>query len=663
MKLSVRWKIIGIVIAIVVLGLGSLATISSIIISNKTEEAVIDQSTSIVDQLSQNVERILNSYENALLTIAQSDEIEHYYTNNTALFDEADKILRTDFEAFLNTYSDASGIYTATADHIMYEPHFDGLEDIDASTRPWYQIGMEKPDEVVWTEPYLDAATGNFTITAVKGIYVDGKQIGIIAADILLQNLTTMVSNMELGYEGFPIILDRKGIAIVHPEQSGEDLTNEAYIQKMLQSTTTSDSFEANIAGDDHIIISKKIENVDWTVATIYDKKSVNSVATEIQKIIFAITVIILALTFIVLFFFISKIIAPLYTLGTLMGRVSQGDLTVHIDVKSQDEIGRLAHHFNEMIDEMKKIIGVVKHSSDQVDDRSQHLSGMAEETSASSVQVTHSVAEIASSATNTSEQADIVTEQSSSLSEKIDNMKRLSTNVETTTHQAAKLNLNGRKKMANLLDSFHANEEELGEMTKVITTLEQKIGAIDTIMDTISSISAQTNLLALNASIEAARAGEHGKGFAVVADEVRKLAEQSASATEVVKQTITELQGQSTHVTKRMNDMQKSFNDSNKIVNNTNEMFTELSHLIDEVNRSFISVHAEIDNVNNYKDRVLKTIEGMAMNSQSASAACQEVSAATDEQLHAIQSVAEASEQLNQLSADLTSVISKFKI
>lgn len=663
MKLSVRWKIIGIVITIVVLGLGSLATISSIIISNKTEEAVIEQSKSIVDQLSSNVESILNVYGNALLMLAESDEIEHYYTNNTALFDEADNTLRQDFQTFLNSYSNAAGIYTATVDHIMYEPHFDGLEEIDPTTRPWYQLGMANPARVVWTEPYLDAATGQFTITGVKGIYVNGKQIGILAADILLQDLTTMVSNMELGYEGYPVIFDQKGMAIVHPEQAGEDLTNETYVQQLLQSSTTSESFEATINGADHIIVSKKIDNVNWAIGTIYDKKSVHSVATNIQKIIFVITVIILGVTFVVLFFFISKIIAPLYTLGTLMGRVSKGDLTVHIDVKSHDEIGRLAHHFNAMIDEMKQIIGVVKHSSEQVDDRSQHLSAMAEETSASSVQVTQSVSEIAASATSTSEQADTVTEQSTSLSEKIDNMNRLSTNVETTTYQAATLNLNGREKMTDLLESFHANEKELGEMTNVITALEQKIGAIDTIMDTISSISAQTNLLALNASIEAARAGEHGKGFAVVADEVRKLAEQSASATEVVKQTITELQSQSHHVTTRMNEMQKSFNDSNKIVYSTNEMFTELSRLIDEVNASFISVHTEIDSVNKYKDRVLDTIEEMAMNSQTAAAACQEVSAATDEQLHAIQSVAEASEQLNQLSTDLATAVSKFKL
>ncbi|MBD8033692.1 MULTISPECIES: methyl-accepting chemotaxis protein [Solibacillus] len=662
MKISVKWKIIGIVIMIIIIGLGSLATISSIIISNKTEESVVNQSKIIVEQLSTNVQTVLENYGNSLQIIAQSDEIENYYLNNSVLFDEADATLRQDFQTFLATYPNVSGIYTADVEGLMYEPHFDGLEDIDATTRPWYQLGLENPDVVSWTEPYLDAATGTFTITGVTGIKVNDQVTGVLAADILLTNLTEMVSAMELGYKGYPVIFDRTGLAIVHPDLAGEDLSGEPYAKQLLQ-TTESATIKESINNVASIIVSERIDNVDWTIATIYDKSSLNSTATDIQKIIFLITIGILTITFIVLYFFISKIVQPLFALGTLMGKVSQGDLTVHIDVKTKDEIGRLAHHFNSMIGEMKNIISIVKTSSEQVDDRSQHLSAMAEQTSASSVQVAQAVNEIAISAANTSDQADIVTEQSTSLSEKINNMKNLSTQVEQTTKEAASLNQEGRQKMDNLLESFTENDQELIELTKVIMLLESQIVSIDSIMNTISSISTQTNLLALNASIEAARAGEHGKGFAVVAEEVRKLAEQSAEATETVKKTIHQLQSQSHDVTIRMNEMKRSFNESNEVVNTTGELFAQLSNLIDRVNHSFIAVHSEIDNVNKYKDRVLDTIEEMSMNSQTAAAACEEVSASTDEQLHAIQSVAQASEELNHLSTDLATAVSRFKI
>lgn len=662
MKLSIKWKIIGIVILIIVLGLGSLATVSSMIISKKTEENVINQSRTIVNQLSLNVQTVLDNYGQSLQMMAQSDEIENYFRNSSVIFDEADGILREDFKIFLELFPDTSGIYTADAEGILYEPHFEGIEDVDAPTRPWYNLGMSNPDAVSWTEPYLDTATGEFTITGVTGVKVGNRVVGVIGADILLTNLTEMVAATELGYGGYGMILDRTGMAIAHPKSAGEDLSGEAHIKNLVQSDG-SQTLKESINGVDSIVISTQIPGVDWTVAAQFEKAKINQTASEIQLIITLVTIAILVVTFVVLYFFISRLVKPLYTMGTLMGKVAEGDLTVQIDVKAHDEIGRLAHHFNSMITEMKQIIGIVKASSGQVDERSHHLSAMAEETSASSVQVSQSVNEIAVSTVSTSEQADVVTEQTASLGDKIESIKALSLKVEESTNEAAVLNQQGRKGMDDLLESFSGNEQELVEMTKVISMLETKTKSIGSIMDTISSISAQTNLLALNASIEAARAGEHGKGFAVVAEEVRKLAEQSAEATETVKETITELQSQAQQVAVPMTKMKESFHASNTVVNTTGDMFAKLSDLIDQVNQSFLAVHAEIENVDTFKNRVIETIEEMSMNSQNSAAACEEVSAATDDQLQAIHSVADASQELNQLSADLAEAVNRFKV
>ncbi|HXP96710.1 MAG TPA: methyl-accepting chemotaxis protein [Telmatospirillum sp.] len=82
-----------------------------------------------------------------------------------------------------------------------------------------------------------------------------------------------------------------------------------------------------------------------------------------------------------------------------------------------------------------------------------------------------------------------------------------------------------------------------VSDLSLKVHALGESIDQIAGIVKTIEDIASQTNLLALNATIEAARAGEAGKGFAVVAGEVKALSNQTARATEDIRQRIGGLQ------------------------------------------------------------------------------------------------------------------------
>ena len=85
--------------------------------------------------------------------------------------------------------------------------------------------------------------------------------------------------------------------------------------------------------------------------------------------------------------------------------------------------------------------------------------------------------------------------------------------------------------------------DTQVRQTNETVDTLKQAAQTVGEIVGLINDIASQTNLLALNATIEAARAGEAGKGFAVVASEVKALANQTAKATDDIRQQIEQMQ------------------------------------------------------------------------------------------------------------------------
>ena len=81
------------------------------------------------------------------------------------------------------------------------------------------------------------------------------------------------------------------------------------------------------------------------------------------------------------------------------------------------------------------------------------------------------------------------------------------------------------------------------------LQTLDQALGGVGRMTQSIDAIAKQTNLLALNATIEAARAGDAGKGFSVVASEVKALARQTGDVNANINKTVKDLAGNVTEL------------------------------------------------------------------------------------------------------------------
>ncbi|MEW4370557.1 methyl-accepting chemotaxis protein [Paenibacillus kandeliae] len=137
---------------------------------------------------------------------------------------------------------------------------------------------------------------------------------------------------------------------------------------------------------------------------------------------------------------------------------------------------------------------------------------------------------------------------------------------------------------MATAINSVSGQAQEVSgaQEHSIQAANRAKVSADETqnISNLIREIANQTNMLGLNASIEAARAGEMGRGFSVVADEVRKLAINSASATENIEKSLSEMKEQIEQILFQISNMTTLTQSQAALTEQLNASMNEIDHM-----------------------------------------------------------------------------------
>jgi hypothetical protein len=98
-----------------------------------------------------------------------------------------------------------------------YIPTFYSYSDYDPRTRPWYTQAVEHPDRVIFTEVYEDALGLGLVITAAKAVYNKaGTFLGVVAIDILLENMKELILGTRIMESGYAFIINSEGRYIIH---------------------------------------------------------------------------------------------------------------------------------------------------------------------------------------------------------------------------------------------------------------------------------------------------------------------------------------------------------------------------------------------------------------------------------------------------------------
>ena len=266
-------------------------TVMVIYVSSLMYRVAVSNTNAVMEDRILSVSAMINNHLNTAENVLHvaGDSVNHMLISGTTsarihefLVDETSNVSEQFDENYTGLYGYIMGKYI---DGLNWEPP----EGYDPKQRDWFIAAKEAGGKVVFTDPYVDAQTGNLIISACR--ILPDKQ-SVIALDVQLQGIQSMMSELTVSGKGYGFVVDPTGLIIAHKaeEMKGTDLCDlpggAEFLNTIRDNSTGTFSYEWD--GETSTVYVNSLSN-DWNVVLVVSDRELYSEVRN-QRIVIAFT-------------------------------------------------------------------------------------------------------------------------------------------------------------------------------------------------------------------------------------------------------------------------------------------------------------------------------------------------------------------------------------
>jgi len=232
-----------------------------------------------------------------------------------------------------------------------------GTEELENVSKIWSFQVAKGGDELV-SDIYLKPVTSEPMQTITLPIMGNGAVVGVLSADISFQRVMLSVMDIDVGGKGNVVVVADNGrvVAHTHMEQVPElDLSRLSAVEAVLAGEEGTMKGYTDELGRQVLGSYTPIRELGWGVVIQRPLADIDAEVGQLRTTILWATIAGVFLAVLAGALVARQIAKPIQQLASASERVAQGDLSTPVDVKSSNEVGVLAHSFNQMIVSLKK--------------------------------------------------------------------------------------------------------------------------------------------------------------------------------------------------------------------------------------------------------------------------------------------------------------------